>query len=133
MFDIETKLGEIRFPNNIINRIITESVGSCGGKAEVYKYKGKFKNMFPDLASKMNLYDEGAGGIEVTETENSIMIKVYVVIRFGNSIKKTTEQIIDNIYENMEKIMGIRPEKVTVVVTGTLSKNIAKRNIEVSR
>jgi len=133
VFDIETKIGDIRIPNNIINRIITESVDSCGGKAVIYKYKGKYKNMFPDLASKMNLYDDEAGSIEVTETESGIEIKLYIVIRFGNSIKKTTETIIDNIYENMETIMGIRPEKVTVVVTGTLSRNIAKRNIEVSR
>ena len=133
MFDIETKLGEIRIPNNIINRIITESVDSCEGKAVIHKYKGKYKNMFPDIASKMNLYDEEAGGIEVTETESGMEIKVYVVIRFGNSIKNVTENIIDSIYENMEKIMGIRPAKVTVVVTGTLSKNIAKRHIEVSR
>ncbi|MFQ7473681.1 MAG: hypothetical protein ACLRLX_05695, partial [Anaerovoracaceae bacterium] len=52
---------------------------------------------------------------------------------FGASIKRNTGKIIDYIYEYMEKIIGIKPKNVKVIVTGTLSKNIAKRHIEVSR
>ena len=49
------------------------------------------------------------------------------------SIRNITGQIIDSIYDDMEKILREKPKKVTVIVTGTLSKNIAKRHIEVSR
>ena len=44
-----------------------------------------------------------------------------------------TNEIIDYIYEETEKILGERPEKVTIVITGTVSKNVARRHIEVSR
>ena len=58
---------------------------------------------------------------------------MYVVIHFGTSIKRVTEKLIDGIYENLERVMKIKPKTVKVVVTGTLSKNIVKRHIEVSR
>ncbi|MFR6257497.1 MAG: Asp23/Gls24 family envelope stress response protein, partial [Anaerovoracaceae bacterium] len=85
------------------------------------------------IASWMNLYDEEAGGIHVKEEDGDIYIKVYIVMHFGASIKRNTGKIIDYIYEYMEKIIGIKPKNVKVIVTGTLSKNIAKRHIEVSR
>ncbi len=132
MFDVETKLGSVHFSHSIINKIVQEAVGSCDGKAQLYNYKGKVMNVVPDLASRINLYDEEVGSIEVTDTEESIAIKVYVILQFGASIRKTTAAIINYIYEYTEKIMGVRPEKVTVIVTGILSRNIAKRHIEVS-
>ena len=63
MFDIETKLGEIHFPASTINRIVMEAVESCGDKVDILNYKGKYKNMMPWLASRMNIYKEEAGGI----------------------------------------------------------------------
>lgn len=133
MFDIETKLGGIHFSQNIVNKIVMEAVARCDGKAELHNYKGKYKNVVPDLASKINLYDGEAGGIEFLETEDGFEIKVYVVLRFGASIKKTTSEIIDNICDDMKSIFNAEPNKVTVLVTGILSRNIAKRHIEVSR
>lgn len=133
MFDIETKLGEIHFPASVINRIVMEAVESCGGKVDILNYKGKYKNMMPWLASRMNLYKEEAGGIQVEETEEGMIMTVYVVIHFGASIKRVTGQLIDQIYDNMEKVMKVKPKTVKIIVTGTLSKNIVKRHIEVSR
>lgn len=132
MFDVETKLGNIHFSHGIINKIVTEAVANSEGKAQIHNYKGKYKNVVPELASKINLYDEEAGSIEIMETETGIEIKVYVVLRFGASIKNTTAGIIKYIYAYTEKILGEKPERVTVVVTGILSKNIARRHIEVS-
>lgn len=133
MFDFDTKLGNIHFSNSVVNKVVTEAVESCGGKAEILNYKGRYKHVVPGIASWMNLYDEEAGGIHVKEEDGDIYIKVYIVIHFGASIKRTTNKIIDYIYEHMEKIMDVRPKNVKVIVTGTLSKNIAKRHIEVSR
>jgi len=133
MFDIETKLGDIHFSSNIINKIAEKAVDSCGGKVMLHNYKGALKDVMPVWASKMNLYDDSAASVEITRLGESYMMKVYVVIKFGASIKAVTSAIIDSIYENAEIILGKKPEKVTVVVTGVASKNIAKRHIEVSR
>ena len=133
MFDHKSKLGEIHFSNNIIYRIVSEAIAEYGGKVEILNYKGKYMNMVPGIASKMNIINEEAGSIQVKEGEGGPVITVYVVIHFGTSIKKATEKIIDNIYDLMERIMGVKPKTVRVIVTGTLSKNIVKRHIEVSR
>ena len=105
MFDIETKLGEIHFPASTINRIVMEAVESCGDKVDILNYKGKYKNMMPWLASRMNIYKEEAGGIQVEETEEGMILTVYVVIHFGTSIKRVTEKLIDGIYETLERVM----------------------------
>ena len=130
---METKFGSIRFSPNIINKIVMEAVENSYGKAEILHYKGKYMNVVPGIASKMNLYDEEAGGIEVAEDEDGMEIHVYIVVHFGTSIKRVTSEIIDYIYEKTEKIMGQKPKRVAVTVTGTISKNIVKRHIEVSR
>ena len=96
-------------------------------------YKGKYKNVVPGLASRMNLYGEESGSIQINRSDEGIEISVCIVVRFGVSIRNITGQIIDSIYDDMEKILREKPKKVTVIVTGTLSKNIAKRHIEVSR
>lgn len=133
MFEVETKYGKISFSQNIINRIVVEAVEKCSGKAAILNYKGKYMNVVPGIASKMNIYDEEAGGIEIIRAGDGIALRVYIVIKFGSSIRQVTNEIIDYIYEETEKILGERPEKVTIVITGTVSKNIARRHIEVSR
>ncbi len=133
MFGIETNIGTIRISHTVINKIAAEAVYTCGGKAELLNYKGKYKNVVPGIASKMNLYDADPSSVEVIDTEESIEVKIYIGLRFGSSIKETTAQIIDYMYEHVEAIMGRKPDKVTVVVTAMLSKNIARRHIEVSR
>lgn len=131
MFDIETKIGEIHFAPGIIDKIVLNAVNECNGKAILHNYKGKYAEVVPGIASKMNLYDERTGSIEFIQTEESFKLKIYIVIKFGSSIKKITSDIIDSIYENCEKMLGTKPEKVKIIVTGILSKNIAKRHIEV--
>lgn len=133
MFDIETKLGDIHFSSNIVNKIVEKAVEGCGGKVMLHNYKGALKDVMPVMASKMNLYDDSAASVEVTKLGEGYAMKIYVVLKFGTSIKTATSEIIDSIYENAEIILGRKPERVTVVVTGVVSKNIAKRHIEISR
>lgn len=117
MFDIETKLGDIRFSQSIINKIAENAVAGCDGKAILQNYKGGIN----------------APNVEFIEDEEGFFLKIYIVMKFGASIKKTTSDIIDSVYENAEKILPAVPKNVTIIITGVLSKNIAKRHIEVSR
>lgn len=133
LFKKETKLGDILLNKDIIYRIVTEAVENCGGKAEILNYRGKYMNMVPGIAAKKNLSYEEYSGVHFAEDEDGLKIRVCIIVHFGASIKRVTNQIIDYIYEYVEKMFGIKPAKVTVLVTGTISKNIAKRHIEVSR
>ena len=44
-----------------------------------------------------------------------------------------TNQLVDDIHEKTKETIGIEPNSVAVVVTGMISKNIARRHIEVTR
>ena len=133
MLNMETKLGDIRFSPGIIGVLVADSIEPFSGKAELLNYRGRYQSVASGLASRMNLCDEDAGSVRVEDTDEGVDITVYITVRFGVSIKKITAGIIDNIYENVEKTLGQKPAKVTVVVTGTVAKNIVKRHIEVSR
>lgn len=117
MFDIETKFGDIHFSQSIINRIVEKAIEDCDGKVILNNYRGGLNS----------------ATVEYIENEEGFEIKIYVVIMFGASIKEKTSGIIDSVYDNTKKMVGKKPQKVTVIVTGMASKNIAKRHIEVSR
>jgi uncharacterized alkaline shock family protein YloU len=121
MFDKETDLGEIHFPASVIERIVKDAVNTCDEKVFLNKYKGKYMSMVP------------GGDYTAEEEEAGINITVYVVMSFGASIGKYSKRMLAYIYDNVEKVMGIRPSSVTIVVTGLKSKdNIAKRHIEIT-
>lgn len=133
MFEFKTRLGEIKFSQNVVNKIVADAVERSGGKAEIVNFKGRYVNNVAEIASMMNLFDEESDGIRLKELEDGFELEVYIIVHFGMSIKRVTNRIIDYIYENFETMLETKPKKVTVIVTGMISKNIAKRHIEVSR
>ncbi len=135
MLELKTKLGDIHFSRNVIRRIVIDAVNECDGKVNVFHYGGKYSNVVPGIASLMNIniYDADPGSIEILDKSTGMEITVYVVIKFGTSIKKTSKSIIDYIYENVEMLMGEKPAKVRVRITGVESKDISRRRIEISR
>lgn len=132
MFEAETKWGKIRFSKNVIFRICTEAVKSTGGNAAILNFKGRHKTR-PELFTAEPQIKEDSGDIVLEETDEGLVITLYLVLRFGASTTGTVEHIIDEIYEQVESVMGERPARVNVTVTGTASRDIARRHIEFSR
>ena len=81
---------------------------------------GKYKSVMP-----------GNDEVVFVETPEGADITVYVVINFGVSIHDSTEKIRNYIFDNVEKVMGERPNRVKIVVTGVQSREIARRHIEI--
>lgn len=133
MFELKTDWGEIRFSRNVIYRIVTNAVESCRGDATIMNYKGKKQRRFPGFFSRLTPKSVESGDIQLEETPEGLKITVYVVIRFGASLRKTVEQIITGIYEGAEEVLDLDLSKVTVVVTGTASRDIARRHLVFSR
>ena len=57
----------------------------------------------------------------------------YVVLNFGASIKKVTDTVLDALCREMQSMFPQQKGIFTMVITGVKSKNIAPRNIEVTR
>ncbi|MEG0291435.1 MAG: Asp23/Gls24 family envelope stress response protein [Anaerovoracaceae bacterium] len=123
-----TNLGKIIIPENVIAEIVASEVNNFKGKVLLTNSKGKR----PSFVSR-TIGNTDISNIEVTFENNIVDIKLYVMIRFGISISKTVDQLIDNIKRKIESSIGVVPKSVSIVVTGTISKHVVKRNIEVRK
>ncbi|MDO4869782.1 MAG: Asp23/Gls24 family envelope stress response protein [Bacillota bacterium] len=136
MLEIKTETGDIRFSKNVIKRIATDAVHQMDGKAYIYHYRGRYKNAMNGIGSRMSLYngDKGdPGSIEVDDTDTGLRITVYLVVKFGVSIRSSCIDILNYIFDNVKSVMGEEPEIVKVIVTGVESNEIARRDLEYSR
>jgi uncharacterized alkaline shock family protein YloU len=133
MFEIENETGKISFSNSIIYTICTDAADSCGGNVTILHYKSRYTSRRTQLLNSFGTNDTDEPDVVIEEGKDGLKITVYVVVRFGTSMKKAAERIIDHIYTQMEEVMRVRPSKVTVIITGTVSKDIARRHIEFSR
>ena len=132
MFDRTNEIGKIHFSENVIYKICADAVNKTGD-VRIQNYKGRYTAKKPGLLNAFSSGEEDYDDIELEQTEDSVRITVYIVVRFGVSISNVAAGIIDHIYEQMEEVMGVKPAFVRVIVTGTASKTIAKRHIEFSR
>ncbi len=123
MYQIKNEKGTISLNKNIIGNIVVQAISEFQDRIFLCNQKGKIMPEDPRNSSMMDIVFE----------EEEFTVKFYILIRFGTSINAVTNKIIDTIYEDINSTLGMRPQKVTAVVLGIVSKQVAKRNIEVSK
>lgn len=111
---------------NVMGKIIAKIVEKFHGKVLITNKSGKV----PGIVSKIGGMDD-TNTMEISMSDAGVDIKVYVTIRFGTSIGKTTQKLIADIKETVETMMDLHVNSVAITVTGMVSRNTAKRNIEV--
>ncbi len=127
LYRLETEEGTISIDKEVIGRIVAEAVGQFKGKVFVSNTKGK---MVSGFAAKLGVMDD-ISYMEIGMGSNGLDIRFFILIRFGTSINQVTEQLIESIKKNTEKITGLEINSISVVVTGMVSKQTVRRNIEV--
>lgn len=127
LYKVQTENGAIMVFKEAIACIITKVIEEFEGSVLIASQKGKISNFMAKIGGK-----EEAGAIEITNGKNGLDIRIYVLIRFGTSIRKITGLIIDRITTQVKET-GIPVNSVSVVITGVFSKQIAKRNIEIKK
>ncbi len=126
LYRLETINGAISVDKAVIGRIIADAVGQFKGKVLISNHKGKVVSGF---AAKLGVED--INYMEISLENDSLDIRFFILIRFGTSINKVTEQLIGTIKKNIEEITGLEVNSLAVVVTGMVSKHTARRNIEI--
>ncbi len=128
MITVDTELGTIKVAKSVIGNVILDVISSFDGKVIVSNSKGKIMNQ---LAHKLTAKDESNDFIiELTE-DGMLDISIFVVLKFGTSIKTTTEKLIGDIRAMIKETINMDINEITVTVTGMMSKHIAPRHIEV--
>lgn len=126
LYKEETENGSITIEKAVIAKIVSETVAQFNGKVIISNYKNKTTT----FAAKIGVTDD-INNMDISMGSKGLDIKLYVMVRFGTSIGMVTNTLINDIHKNVCRYTSIEPNSVAVVVTGTISKNIAKRKIEV--
>lgn len=126
LYKVEAKDGDISIDKNVVGRIIVRAVEQFNGKVLISNHKGRVAG----FAAKLGMADD-VSYMEINTGAKGLDIRFYILIRFGTSINKVTEQLISTIKTDTEEITGLEVNSIAVVVTGMVSKQTARRNIEV--
>ncbi|MCI5594584.1 MAG: Asp23/Gls24 family envelope stress response protein [Clostridiales bacterium] len=122
--NIDTEYGSIGINKSIITQMVTDAVDAYSGKVRLGNAKAVF-NIFSN--------DESSN-IDIVWDDEGIYINIFLIIKFGTSISRVTNGIIDYIEKNIKVTFGDIPHKIRILVTGIESKQqVIKRDIEVVR
>lgn len=126
VFRIDMDSGHIDVGRHTIGRIISEAVDYFDGKIMLSSSRGKVITQ-----------GKKAGTIDKTDyfdfnfADGNLEISINVVIRFGNSISKITDQFIKQIQKELSVHLEMEAYHISITITGILSKQLAKRNIRI--
>ena len=108
-----------------IDEIIADTLRPYEDKVWLANYKGPVS----DVMVRLGNFDSLAETV-VKMTEKGLFIRLYVMLRFGLSINETTAGIMDNLAFSLLEYIELPIYNIEIIVTGMLSKNVAKRNIK---
>ncbi len=117
--------GSIGFDKPVITKIIEEIAAGYGDRVHISNHKGKY---VPAGKKHKDMTD----AVELSVDGEKLEIKLYLVLKFGMSITKTTSDMIEKIKRQLKEILEIETKSVTIEVVGMESKNVVRKsNIEV--
>ena len=128
LYSKETYNGNIKIHRAVVGRIIIEAVRKFDGRVKITNHRGKVIR----LKEKYGIPD-ATDYFEIVMAKNGVDVRFYIAIRFGISIGLVTEQLINDIKTDIEELTGMEANSIAVIVTGLISKQIVRRNIEVKR
>jgi uncharacterized alkaline shock family protein YloU len=129
LYRFNTEYGEVSITKAVITKIIIEAVDRFEGKVFISNPRGR---VVTGLFSKIGYFDESSN-IEINMGSRGLDVRIFIVVRFGTSIAKVTNQLIDEIQNTIKSFTTVEPNSVAVVVAGTLSQQLTRRYIEVKR
>jgi len=122
----KTDSGKIKYDEIIIGNIARRVIADTEGRALASDAKGRLIKGGPGPGSNDNLI------VDALFHDGALNVKMYIIIRFGSSISKVTDDIDRSFRAAVPTVTGAAVGDLSIFVKGLLSKNISKRNIEVT-
>lgn len=121
--------GTISVSDGAIADIIMDEIGKYKGRIEITNSKGR---SVPKIYKSVG--GPSAANIHIgTDDDGRLDIRLHIVLKFGMSIKKTTDEITENIRKQIRLATGSDPSRIVIIITGVISKKFARRNIEIEK
>ncbi|MDR3224709.1 MAG: Asp23/Gls24 family envelope stress response protein [Clostridiales Family XIII bacterium] len=122
----KTDSGKIKYDEIIIGNIARRVISGTDGRAVASDAKGRLVKGGPGPGSNDDQI------VDAQFHDGVLDVKMYIVIRFGSSISKVIEDIDRSFRAAVPAVTGAEVGDFSIFVKGLLSKNISKRNIEVT-
>ena len=121
---LKTEYGTINLSKNIFYQIIRDSVADTKGMARF----GNTRLFLPFLVN-----DE-SNCMKLDFDDDNVYIEVFLIVRFGVSISRIADEVMENIQKECITNFGTKPARTKVNITGVESKNkTIRRSIEFTR
>lgn len=109
---IDNEYGTINISKEVISNLAGSSAMECYGL--VGMASRSTTSGIVNLLKRENL----SKGVKVEETENGLVVDLFVVIQFGTKISVVANNIIERVKYSVETITGLKVEKVNVNIEG---------------
>ncbi|MCR5481177.1 MAG: Asp23/Gls24 family envelope stress response protein [Clostridia bacterium] len=117
----ENEYGSIGYDKAVITKIIEEIAAGYGDRVFIANHKGKY---VPAGKRHKDMSD----AIEFSYNNEKLEIKLYLVLKFGMSITKTSMEMIEKIRRQLREILEIETATITVEVVGMASRNSFRKS-----
>jgi uncharacterized alkaline shock family protein YloU len=109
---INLELGTLTVADEVIATVAGNTCVEC------YGIVGMGTKRATDGIVEMFKKDSLTKGVKVVAGEGSVSISVSVVLEYGVSMQAVSKAVIDNIKYNIETMIGVKVEKINVIVVG---------------
>lgn len=128
IYEEKTEYGTITVTEMALRKLVDSVIEEHKGRVYLTNSKGKRMNKV-----YKSVRGDQASDVQVSVHGGRVSICVYIIIKFGMSIHDTTEKLIEELRLAYKHVTGKNPWKIKVVITGVMSKKLAKRNVEVEK
>lgn len=109
---VETDLGSVNITKDVIANIAGSSAIECYGLVGMATRSAT--SGIVNLLKKENL----SKGVKIEETDEGLLIDLFVIVQFGTKISVVAENIIEQVRYNVENQTGLKVKKVNVNIEG---------------
>lgn len=128
LYKWEENEGIITLDRSVVRIIVAEAMQQFDGSMQ---FAAQYKGTVPGWLLKLSGGSESSS-MDISMGKKGMIIRVFVVIRFGTSISKVTNQLMNEICKSVFQTTGISVEKISVMVAGLIfNKHVVKRKIEI--
>lgn len=128
LYKWEEEEGVVTLDRAVVRILVAEAMQRFDGSMQ---FAAQYKGMVSGWLLKLSGGSESSS-MDISMGKKGMIIRVFVVIRFGTSISKVTNELMDEIRNCVFQTTGISVEKISVVVAGLIfNKHFVKRKIEI--
>ena len=110
---LQSDKGSTTIADAVVTKVASIATREVGG---VYELGGGAARALGSAASRVGIGDQRSQGVSVEVGEKEAAVDLTIVVEYGESIPKLSEQIRDNVTRRIEGITGLVVTEVNVTV-----------------